>query len=99
MQICGSGLARESVISVSGDVGYENVFASKPAPTGFVQFPGDSQAEKNLNSCVHRTSASSRSQTAKIPLTPSSRRQRRRCCAYRTYPRLSRQKHRTCRYF
>jgi len=33
-------------MAVGGDVGCENVFASKPAPTGFVQFPDDSQGGK-----------------------------------------------------
>ena len=34
---CGSGLARESAVSVVMDVGFDRLFASKPAPTGDLQ--------------------------------------------------------------
>jgi len=56
-------------------------------------------AEKNLNTCGSNSMYETTRETAKIPLTLSPRGQRRRYCRHHTYPRLRRQKPRTCRYF
>jgi hypothetical protein len=42
--LCGSGLAREGVVSVDNIAGNADAFASKPAPTGFHVPDNEAQA-------------------------------------------------------